>query len=157
MIFILASIFGGILLVSLLFQTGVALRHWQGLSQLEAQIAIQDESIVTQQQAKIRAERFRQQLVARSNLLQSDRVELVNIILAKMPLSVTRIQQLELRPDRIEMTLQDEMPDPKGYVISFEGLKVSTFHLQNVQVQLGGNAGLVRFIADVRTKVGSHE
>lgn len=157
MIFILASIFGGILLVSLLFQTGVALRHWQGLSQLEAQIAIQDESIVTQQQAKIRAERFRQQLVARSNLLQSDRVELVNIILAKMPLSVTRIQQLELRPDRIEMTLQDEMPDPKGYVIAFEGLKVSTFHLQNVQVQLGGNAGLVRFIADVRTKVGSHE
>jgi hypothetical protein len=154
---ILASFFGAGLLVSLLFQAGVALSHWQGLTQLEENIAIQDESIITQQQAKIRAERFRQQFIAKGNLLQSNRVELVNAMLLKMPLSVTRIQQLELRPERIEMTLQDDKPDPKGYVEVFEGLNVSTFYLQNVQIQLSGNAGLIRFVADVRSKVGSHE
>ena len=155
--FTLASILGGLLLVSLLFQAGMALHHWQGLSQLEAQIAIQDESIVTQQQAKMRAERFRQQLITRTNLLQSDRVELIDAILVRLPLSVTRLQQLDLRPDRIEMTLKDEKPDPKEYVLAFEGMRISAFHLQNVQVQLGDSAGLIRLVADVRAEVGSHE
>ncbi|MEW7866418.1 hypothetical protein [Aeromonas diversa] len=138
-----------LLLASLLLQGGMALRHWQALTQLEEQLSAQDESAVMEQQARLRAERLRQRLLAQRSLLQQENTPLLNQILEQMPATVSNLQQLVIQPGRIEMTLNDSQPDPRGYVTRFDGLQAGAMVLRNVQIQLNSNGQGVRFIAEI--------
>ncbi|ALP40512.1 hypothetical protein WL1483_1093 [Aeromonas schubertii] len=138
-----------LLLASLMLQGGMALRHWQALTQLEEQLSAQDESALMAQQARLRAERHRQRLLAQRSLLQQESSTLLNQILEKMPATVSNLQQLVIQPGRLEMTLSDSHPDPRGYVTRFDGLQAGAMVLRNVQIQLSSNGQGVRFIAEI--------
>ncbi|CAB5680580.1 hypothetical protein HMPREF1171_02037 [Aeromonas dhakensis] len=138
-----------LLLAGLMLQGGMALRHWQALTQLEQQLSAQDESAVMEQQARLRAERLRQRLLAQRAWLQQENTPLLNRILGQMPATVSSLQQLTIQPGRIEMTLNDSQPDPRGYVTRFDGLQAGAMVLRNVQIQLNSNGQGVRFIAEI--------
>lgn len=139
-----------LLLASLMLQGGMALRHWQTLTQLEEQLSAQDESAVMEQKARLRAERLRQRLLAQRSLLQQENIPLLNQILEVMPATVSNLQQVVIQPGRIEMILSDGQPDPRGYVTRFDGLQVGAMVLRNVQIQLNSNGQGVRFIAEIK-------
>ena len=138
-----------LLLASLMLQGGMALRHWQTLTQLEEKLSAQDESAVMEKQARLRAERLRQRLLAQRSLLQQENSTLLNRLLERMPATVSNLQQLVIQPGRIEMTLNDSQPDPRDYVTRFDGLQSGAMVLRNVQIQLNSNGQGVRFIAQI--------
>ncbi|TNI07860.1 hypothetical protein CF104_03185 [Aeromonas jandaei] len=138
-----------LLLASLMLQGGMALRHWQALTQLEEQLSAQDDSAIMEKQARLRAERLRQRLLAQRALLQQENTTLLNRLLERMPTTVSNLQQLVIQPGRIEMSLNDSQPDPRDYVTRFDGLQVGTIMLRNVQIQLNSNGQGVRFIAEI--------
>ncbi|MGU5543209.1 hypothetical protein ACV1CV_02425 [Aeromonas veronii] len=138
-----------LLLASLMLQGGMALRHWQTLTQLEEKLSAQDESAVMEKQARLRAERLRQRLLAQRSLLQQENSTLLNRLLELMPTTVSNLQQLVIQPGRIEMSLNDSHPDPRDYVTRFDGMQVGAIMLRNVQIQLNSNGQGVRFIAEI--------
>lgn len=147
-IFVGATAF--LLVMVLFFQIGAGFKHWQNLSAMESQIARSDESLSMQEQTRKKAERNRKQLQGQYALLHPGKMVLINEIVKKMPGTVTRLQQFELQPGRVQMLLNDTSPNPRGYVTTFDGLSVGTFVLQNVQVQLNTNGGL-QFLADIKS------
>ena len=139
-----------VLVLSLFFLIGAGFKHWQNVSAMESRIATADESLLMQEQARKKAERNRKQLLGQYALLQPGRMVLINEIVKKMPSTVTRLQQLELQPARVQMLLNDTKPNPRNYVTTFDGLSVGAQVLQNVQVQLNTN-GSLQFLADINS------